>query len=94
MKRLSKLITEIEKRIYEVATDNIDFSEELEDRFCTCETYAEIGNVIVNFEFDAHDTKMDTIEIEWITFEPVLNEKGKELPNITNYLNRYYFEIN
>ena len=34
MKRLSKLITEIEKEIYEVATDNIDFSEELEDRFC------------------------------------------------------------
>ena len=92
--RLSKLITEIERKVKEVACDNIDFSEQIEDRFCTCETFAEVGNVIVHFEFDAHDTRSENIELEWITFKTVLNSKSKELPNITNYLNRYYYEIN
>ena len=92
-KRLSKLITEIERKVKEVACDNIDFSEQIDDRFCTCESFAEVGNVIVHFEFDAHDTRSENIELEWITFEQVLNSKSKELPNITNYLNRYFFEL-
>lgn len=93
MKRLSKITELIEIKTLEVANDNIDFSDDLEDRFCTCQTFVEIGNVIINFEFDANDTGNDKIDLQWLKVEPVLNSKSKELPNVTKYLNNYYYTI-
>jgi hypothetical protein len=93
MKRLSKIIELIEIKTLEVANDNIDFSEDLEDRFCTCSTFVEIGDIIVNFEFDAVDTNMDKIDLQWLKVENVVNSKSKVLPNVTEYLNNYHYTL-
>jgi hypothetical protein len=91
--RLNKIITEIERKILEVATDKIDFSDDLDNRFCRVDTFIEIDDIYISFSFDAHDTENEKIVLEWIEFDTILNSKSKILSNVTEYLNNYHYTL-
>ncbi len=80
---MKKLIEAIEQKMYEVGTDNIDYSAEKDDRFYyDCSAYIESENHIIYFEFDAYDCGSG-FYVTNIKFEQNLS-----LPNIIEKLNK------
>ena len=83
---MKKLIEEIEQKMYEVGTDNIDYSAEKDDRFkYGCVSYIESKNHILYFKFDAYDCGSG-FHVNDIRFQ-----SNSALPNIIEKLNKTNF---
>ena len=83
---MKKLIEEIQQKMYEVGTDNIDYSAEKDDRFYyDCSAYIESKNNNIWFEFNAFDCGSG-FHVNHIKFEQNLS-----LPNIIEKLNKTNF---
>lgn len=86
MKAFDKLVEAIENKMFEVGTDNIDYSAEKDDRFCyNCDTYIESKKNIIHFQFDAFDC-VTGFYVDHITFQAIA------LPNIIEKLNKTTFK--
>jgi len=83
---MKKLIEAIEHKMYEVGTDNIDYSAEKDDRFAyDVYTYIESKNHVIHFDFSAYDCGSG-FHVNHIKFEQNLS-----LPNIIEKLNKTNF---
>lgn len=82
---MKKLIEAIEQKMYEVGTDNIDYSAEKDDRFYyDCSAFIESKNHIIKFEFNAYDCGSG-FHVSDIKFDNMW------LPNIIEKLNKTNF---
>lgn len=83
---MKKLIEAIEQKMYEVGTDNIDYSAEKDDRFYyDCSAYIESENHNIWFEFNAFDCGSG-FHVNDIRFQ-----SNSALPNIIEKLNKTNF---
>ena len=83
---MKKIIEAIEQKIYEVGTDNIDYSAGKDDRFYyDCSAYIESKNNNIWFEFNAYDCGSG-FHVNDIRFQ-----SNSALPNIIEKLNKTNF---
>lgn len=87
MKAFEKLIEAIDEKMLEVGKDNIDYSDEKDDRFCYgCYSFIETKNHLIEFEFNAFDCGTGFF-VSNIKFD-----NNPDLQNIINKLNKITFK--
>ena len=87
MKAFDELVEAIENKMFEVGTDNIDYSAEKYNRFCYyCGAYIESKKNMIYFEFKVFDCGTG-FYVNNIKFE-----NNEYLPNIIEKLNKTTFK--
>jgi hypothetical protein len=87
MTTFEKLVDAIERKLQEVGKNNIDYSDQIDDRFhYDCQGVIESKNRHIDFTFDAFDIGTG-YHIDNLVFN-----SGFALPNITEKLTNYNFK--